>query len=1404
MSMRKWLACGVAALSLNPLAVAVAAAAEQCGVNQGCGLQGPRGAMEDESLWQRRPLTPGGLPALPHNAERELPREKLILWQRDDALGHREQLLSVDDERIDSVVLRDGLPLVRFASGRSVVPARDSDALSALMQRLVGKRNLHLHLVGHTDPQRLSPRSQAIYQDNLGLGLQRAKEVAAIFIERLKLDPEQVSVDSRGPSEPLVAGDSPEAWAVNRRVEVEIWYDEAVVTRTDEAPACAAGSVPAQDTVPFRISVDGQPQSPSPGESARGSADAQRCVDVSLARDLLQVRFDNLSAQPRLNLVSGARTATVGEPLQFNGYSNYLHWIDRAEVRILGRKRLFGEPELLGVVPLDPLLAGSWTPPADLPERVHYQLRVYDEQGRFDETAPQALEITRGTAAPSEEDEAADLLAGYGGNRLQRHSIPVAGGTVTVNGKQIKDGQHVFVMGRPVPVDRNGTFAAAQIIPRGLHTVEVAVLDDAGKGRIYRRDLRLPQQDWFTVAIADFTVGQQNTSGPARLVTQEDRYYDDELYADGRLAFYSKGKVDGKYTVTASVDTGEEPADSLFSNFNEKDPREFLRRLDSDSDKGWATFGDDSTLVEDAPTRGKFYVKVEDEKSHAMWGNFRAQIRDTELTQIDRSLYGAQARYRSDGFTSFGERRLQVEGFAAEPGTASAREDFRGTGGSLYYLRHQDITEGSERVRIEVRDQDSGLVLYSQELVAGIDYEISSLQGRVMLSRPLSANADANTLIRSGGSLSGNPAYLVIGYEYSPGLDKLDDLAYGGRTAYWLNDNVRVGLTGSMQEQTGRADQTLAGGDLLLRHSEGTWLKLESAQSEGDSFDQRFSYDGGFGFGLQSTGSDSAAYANRVETAFDLKDVVEDSEGRGTFYYESRDAGFSSPGRLSALAADQVGGSFTTPLNERTEMKIKADQTEEDGGRSRRAAEGSVAYDLSDAWRLSAGLRNDQQRYGSAYRNLYTGTYAGYDTGDYDEGTRNDAIFQALYHAEDDWSVYGLTQGTLSRSGGRQANNRIGVGGDYRLNERTSLNGEVSGGNLGLGMKGGVNYDASDRTNLYLNYELDNDRTDNGFADRSGLYGNGRNGQFVTGARSRWTDSTSVYAEQRMQHGDQAGVIQGYGLDFAPDDRWSYGLTTEFGTFNSGSDYELKRRAAGVKVGYSGDDVRYVSRLELRKDQSDVQDLSVWLMRNNLSYQVNPDWRFISKLDFSVGDSDRGDYFDGDFVEASLGYAYRPVFNDRLNLLAKYTYLADMPPPDQVSTATGSTVDYAQRSHVFAIDGIYDLNERWSVGGKYAYRLSELRMSRDTSADWFDSRGQLIAARVDWHVAKKWDLMTEIRRRDEFAAKDSRVGTLVGVYRHFGNHFKAGVGYNFSDFSDDLTDLSYRSQGWFFNAIGKY
>lgn len=46
---------------------------------------------------------------------------------------------------------------------------------------------------------------------------------------------------------------------------------------------------------------------------------------------------------------------------------------------------------------------------------------------------------------------------------------------------------------------------------------------------------------------------------------------------------------------------------------------------------------------------------------------------------------------------------------------------------------------------------------------------------------------------------------------------------------------------------------------------------------------------------------------------------------------------------------------------------------------------------------------------------------------------------------------------------------------------------------------------------------------------------------------------------------------------------------------------------------------------------------------------------------------------------------------------------------------------------------------------------------------------------------------------------ERRKGVLVSVSRQVGEHLKVGSGYNFSDFSDDLTDLDFRHQGMFLN-----
>ncbi len=321
-----------------------------------------------------------------------------------------------------------------------------------------------------------------------------------------------------------------------------------------------------------------------------------------------------------------------------------------------------------------------------------YLVRVYDANGQFDETLPQALWVVDQVdpivvmANPH-----AELLAGYGESRIAIRNIPLQGGTVQAHGKAIPDGHGVWLAGHEVPVDGTGRFIAEEILPGGMHTVEVAVLDTAGNGDLFLRDLALARNDWFAVGIADVTLSGNKTNGPADTLSPDNKRYQEDVSLDGRLAFYTRGKLDNDWLLTASADTREAPLDELFSNFVDKSTDALFRRLDPDHH--YPTFGDDSTVEEDAPTSGKFYVKLSNYENYGLWGNFEVGYLDTDLAQVDRDLYGANLHYQSLDATSFGEPRVLLDGFGADPGTVAGRE-FRGTGGSLFYLRQQDILDG--------------------------------------------------------------------------------------------------------------------------------------------------------------------------------------------------------------------------------------------------------------------------------------------------------------------------------------------------------------------------------------------------------------------------------------------------------------------------------------------------------------------------------------------------------------------------------------------------------------------------------------------------------------------------------------------------------------------------------------
>ncbi len=111
----------------------------------------------------------------------------------------------------------------RFASGQDVLLPESVKQLEKLASDLKKGQVLRLEILGHTDNQALSARTQAKFDDNYGLGLARAKAIADYLAPRLGLGEDQVNTQGIGPDKPLASNSTAAGMAKNRRVEVVVY-----------------------------------------------------------------------------------------------------------------------------------------------------------------------------------------------------------------------------------------------------------------------------------------------------------------------------------------------------------------------------------------------------------------------------------------------------------------------------------------------------------------------------------------------------------------------------------------------------------------------------------------------------------------------------------------------------------------------------------------------------------------------------------------------------------------------------------------------------------------------------------------------------------------------------------------------------------------------------------------------------------------------------------------------------------------------------------------------------------------------------------------------------------------------------------------------------------------------------
>ncbi|MFS0772134.1 hypothetical protein [Sphingomonas sp. 1P08PE] len=270
----------------------------------------------------------------------------------------------------------------------------------------------------------------------------------------------------------------------------------------------------------------------------------------------------------------------------------------------------------------------------------------------------------------------------------------------------------------------------------------------------------------------------------------------DEVYADGQLALYAKGRVKGSWLATIAYDSDRRRDRS----------RGLLGTIDPD--RYYTVYGDGSQQAYDAPTAGKLYLRLERREFYALFGDFETGLTDTRLGRYSRTLNGAKAAYQNGALT--------ITAFGAHTDERYGRDEIPGNGLSgPYRLSGRDIVPNSDKLRIEVRDRfRSERIVASTPMTRHIDYDIDPVAGTIRFREPV-LTRDAQL----------NPIFIVVDYENYGTSRKV---AAGGRAAARTADGrVEIGVTALHDDTVGNA--TVLAVDARIRPTDTTEIRAEGA-----------------------------------------------------------------------------------------------------------------------------------------------------------------------------------------------------------------------------------------------------------------------------------------------------------------------------------------------------------------------------------------------------------------------------------------------------------------------------------------------------------------------------------------------------------------------------------------------
>ncbi|OVE71013.1 hypothetical protein BVX93_02385 [bacterium B13(2017)] len=876
-------------------------------------------------------------------------------------------------------------------------------------------------------------------------------------------------------------------------------------------------------------------------------------------------------------------------------------------------------------------------------------------------------------------------------------------------------------------------------------------------------------KEFFFVCFGEITLRDNNIDGNIEMI-EKDSEFDEDLTVEGRGAFFLKGKVLGKYLITASFDSERLSRKQkvlqrniLFSNL---DPKKY-----------YPVYGDGSKVDYSAlNTQDALYVLIEWDDSEIKWGSI-----EIDWPMYRRTMQGGQVILKN-------LNKTKLEGFYATTDYQTSHEEFIGTGNSLYHLENTPIIEGSEKVRIRLKNRFAEKLLFERVLVEQVDYTIDYEQGRIVLKRPLTSTIlNMNDSIVSDDILAGAKAILVVDYEYE-NVFNLDRAAYGARIEQSFGEKVKV-EAGYVEEDRDGDPYTLISTKTTVQINQDTKIEGAYYESEESYAGGGFSYDGGLEFLSQGDNAKVGEKGTSWEVSAETR--IFDKVELNALYTE-QDPGFSALSSFSESQNEYYEANLKYDINDYLSLALKhlyyevieVDEVSKANALVDELEKTSLSISF-DRVLWDTKLEYVYQQIGKAYEGLrYLGSLP-------PRGEQLLAIrfgwkpFEKHYY-------YLIAQTTIEKEDFENYDNdMITLGIRVPLFDKIDIQMEGRSGDIGDSaiLSFIINEDSDEQS--HIGFETGTHREQGKFESLS------FSKTYLTekGIKYRFIKDYNTY-NHRVLNGDI------FDMEIPISNKWSVGIgfeTSEIDEIEAPN--AISRDVATLRYNFLEPGfIKFFGKIEWREDTENILEskTELFYIEDELSLMIFDGLTFRLKGAYGFAEEDENDEDTYKFKQMSAGFAFRPKKSDWLNILGRHTYTYDLPLDNRFDFIENSL----QRKRVTAIDSIIDLTKYFQLVEKIAYREMEEKVGQ---REWVDSDTYLWINGINIKFLGKWTIGVEYRILNNKSFEDKKSGYLFQIKRAMTDWMDITLGYNFTKFDDNLTNRDeYDRSGGFLRLEGRY